>query len=382
MVLAFVVLLVLAGCSSSSKSPPHSEGKAPSSSASDIKAARHVLVVVLENKSYAETWGPSSPAPYLAHDLRSKGTLLTNYYAIGHASLANYVAMISGQAPDEATGGDCIASYSAFVPTGRPDASGQVPGDGCVLPASVQTLAGQLTAKGLTWRGYLEDMGDDPGRDGGTACAHPTIGSPDSAVTAEPDDGYATRHNPFVYFRSIIDDHEACTASDVSLDHLVGALAHPSTAPNFALIVPNLCDDGHDVTCAGKNLGGTKTGGLAAVNAWLEEWIPKILASPTYEQGNTSVVITFDEAEGSDSTACCNEQPGPNQPQPGLSGPGGGRTGALVISPFVTPGASVATPYNHYSLLRSIEDVFGLSHLGFAGADGLAALGPGLLTRS
>ena len=85
------------------------------------------------------------------------------------------------------------------------------------------------------------------------------------------------------------------------------------------------------------------------------------------------LIVTFDEASTSDSTACCNEQPGPSSPLPGITGPGGGRVGAVVISPFTSLGGTNATPYNHYALLRSIEDLFGLGHLGMAGAVGLGA---------
>src|SRR3979490_2093699 len=64
---------------------------------------RHVFVLLLENQSYAVTFGPQSAAPYLAHTLPAQGALLTQYYAIGHASLGNYVALLSGQAANEAT---------------------------------------------------------------------------------------------------------------------------------------------------------------------------------------------------------------------------------------------------------------------------------------
>jgi hypothetical protein len=98
------------------------------------------------------------------------------------------------------------------------------------------------------------------------------------------------------------------------------------------------------------------------------------LASPAYQRDGL-LLILFDEAEFSgpdaDTTACCNEWPGPNSPLPGITGPGGGRVGAVVLSKFVRPGTLVTTPYNHYSLLRTLEDLFGLDHLGFAGqADG------------
>jgi hypothetical protein len=64
------------------------------------------------------------------------------------------------------------------------------------------------------------------------------------------------------------------------------------------------------------------------------------------------------------------------------NGPGGGRTGTVVISPFVQPGTVNDTPYNHYSFLRSMEDIFGLEHLGFAAADGLVAFGNDVFNRS
>jgi hypothetical protein len=81
------------------------------------------------------------------------------------------------------------------------------------------------------------------------------------------------------------------------------------------------------------------------------------------------LVITADESDGGaqGSIACCGEGPGPNAGRPGITGPGGGRVGALVIAPgFVKPGSTTRRPYNHYSLLASLEDVFGLKRLGYA----------------
>src|ERR1700736_3135388 len=76
---------------------------------------RHVFTIVLENKGYAETFGPNSPAPYLSKQLTAQGELLTNYYAIGHNSLDNYIALVSGQAPNIITQSDCQI-YQDFVP--------------------------------------------------------------------------------------------------------------------------------------------------------------------------------------------------------------------------------------------------------------------------
>jgi hypothetical protein len=94
------------------------------------------------------------------------------------------------------------------------------------------------------------------------------------------------------------------------------------------------------------------------------------------------LAILFDEA-GKDASACCGEQSGPNTPMPGGqdAGPGGGRTGAVLLSPFVRGGITSARAYNHYSLLRSLEDLFGLSHLGYAAAPGLRPFGRDVYRR-
>src|SRR6476646_6974758 len=81
------------------------------------KKITHVFVINLENESYQQTWGASSPAKYLNNTLRKKGQLLTQYFAIGHVSLDNYIAQISGQAPNQDTQLDCV-KYSNFTQTG------------------------------------------------------------------------------------------------------------------------------------------------------------------------------------------------------------------------------------------------------------------------
>ncbi len=110
---------------------------------------------MVENENADDTFGPDAPK-YLAKKLPSKGLLIPNYYATGHFSLDNYISMISGQAPNPQTQLDC-QFFSDFTP-GIPAADGQVIGSGCVYPKSVETVADQLQAKGLRWRGYMEDM--------------------------------------------------------------------------------------------------------------------------------------------------------------------------------------------------------------------------------
>ena len=68
-----------------------------SSEDSELPPIGHVFTIVLENKDYDGTFGENTPAPYLAETLTAKGTLLTEYYGTAHASLGNYLTMISGQ---------------------------------------------------------------------------------------------------------------------------------------------------------------------------------------------------------------------------------------------------------------------------------------------
>jgi hypothetical protein len=322
---------------------------------------RHVFVIVLENKGFDETFGPASPAPYLSQTLTAQGQLLRQYYGIGHASLDNYIALLSGQGPNIFTQSDCL--FYTDVRPGLPTRfSGQFLGQGCVYPAAATTIADQLTARGLSWKGYMEDMT--------TPCRHPAPNSIDSTQQARVGDQYAARHNPFVYFHSLIDS-PTCLSNDVDLSQLDADLASASATPSFAFLTPNLCDDGHDAPCV-----DGRPGGLATADQFLQTWVPKILGSPAWTDGSL-LVITFDEAPTSDASACCGELPGLNTPNPGGTtfGPGGGRTGAVLISQFIQPGSVNDTPYNHYALLRSIEDIFTLGHLGFAAQANLRPFG-------
>ncbi len=212
---ALALGLALAGCSSSSPSTSSSPTPAP---VGDVPPVHHVFVVNLENKSYEDTFGPDSAAPYLSQTLTSQGVLLKQFYGVAHHSLPNYLAQISGQAPNPDTQDDC-RTFTEFEQTGV-EAPQQAVGRGCVYPASVRTVADQLEGRGLTWRGYLEDMG--------TPCRHPDIGTHDTTSKARVGDQYATKHNPFVYFHSIIDS-PSCRRDVVDLSHLRDDLAARST---------------------------------------------------------------------------------------------------------------------------------------------------------
>jgi len=354
-------LITLALVATATAAPP--EGLPP---------IRHVFLLLLENKSYSITFGKYSPAPYLAKTLPTRGVLLTEYYAIGHASLDNYIALVSGQAPNEATQLDCPL-YADFSATARAlDAHGQLTGSGCVYPPIVKTLPDQLEHAGLSWKGYMEDMGNNPARESRT-CGHVAVGKGENTHRASIGDQYAARHNPFVYFHSIIDDQARCDAHVVNLDRLPADLESAATTPNYVFITPNLCNDGHDALCV-----DGRHGGLVAIDGFLKKWVPLIEGAPAF-RADGMLIITFDESDGSGfegSSACCGERPLPGAKyQPGFSGPGGGRIGAIIISPFVRAGTVSAVPYNHYSLLRTVETIFGLPPLGYAAEPDLQVFG-------
>jgi hypothetical protein len=338
---------------------------ARASAASQLPPIKHVFIVVLENKGFDETFGYSSAAPYLSLTLPSMGAFVPSYYGVTHQSLGNYIALVSGQGSNPITQADCPL-FLNVVP-GSISAGGQAIGIGCVYPPAVTTIADQLAGAGLTWKGYMEDMGQ--------ACRHPAIGARDTTQSARVGDQYAARHNPFVYFHSIIDS-PACAQNDVPLDRLPADLTSAASTPSYAFITPNLCNDGHDQTCAGGGVGG-----LSGADRFLRTWVPRIIASPAYKAGGLLAVI-FDEADGTDARACCHEPAFPNTISNGgiTPGPGGGKTGAVLLSPFIDPGTVDFVAYNHFTLLRSVEDLFGLAHLGYAAGDGLNSLGADAFT--
>jgi hypothetical protein len=340
-----------------------------------------VFVIMLSDQPYASVFGPSSPSPYLSQTLEHRGELLVRYYAVAHEQLANAIALISGQGPTAETASNC-PTYSDIAPA-TVGADEQVTGQGCVYPSSTQTLPGQLTAKHLTWRAYLEGMdeGASSGADG--ACGHPALGAagggaPIPAATPPAGLTYATFRNPFVYFHSLIDS-SACASNDVGLDKLAGDLTNAKGTPSFSYIVPDLCHDASPTPCA-----SGAPAGLPAAEGFLKQVVPEILHSKAYKE-NGLLAITTDQAPSSgefaDSSSCCGQPQFPNLPAPSSAlGPeGGGQVGALLLSPFIKQGVS-QEPYNHFSLLRTIEDLFGLPHLGYAGLSKVSSFEPSIFS--
>jgi hypothetical protein len=297
------------------------------------------------------------------------------YFATGHASLDNYIAMISGQSQYFTTSIDCpiykngsgtISPHGYYLPV--------LPRDtGCVYPAGIKTLPDQLTAAGRTWAGYMQDMGNTATREtspcGQPAVAgvavDPAVGALDDTQGATAADQYAARHNPFVYFHSLIDARSSasssmCTDHVVPMSHLAADLASNNVA-NWSFITPNLCDDGHDSPCKGPGAEGANpgAGGLTSANAFLAKVVPMIQSSQAYRHGGL-ILITFDE--GTTTKSCCGEA---------YFSTGGGQVGAVILGPAIHPHVT-SCAYNHFSLLRTWEDVFGLTakRTSIPGSDG------------
>jgi phosphatidylinositol-3-phosphatase len=389
----------------SEESSATSKGSSPQGSNTKLPAIKHVFVVMLSNEPYATVFGPASPAHYLSGTLEKKGELLVRYYAVAHEELANGIALLSGQGPTEATAANC-PTYTDVAPASA-GADGQVLGKGCVYPASTNTLMGQLTAKHLSWKAYVGGIGE--GTSGPGACAHPASGAPDSsagqasgqnagqasgqnagqasgqnagqASGQNAASSYQTWRNPFVYFKAIAGS-STCAAHDLGMDGLRGDLAKEGRTANFTYIAPGPCDDGSPTACA-----PGKASGMMAADVFLRKIVPQILSSKAYKK-NGLLAITVDQAPASgeyaDSSSCCGQPRFPSLPAPtgaaALSPQGGGQVGLLLLSPFVKGGGLIQDTYNHFSLLATIEQAFGLARLGYAGLSEVKPLSPSLFS--
>jgi phospholipase C len=179
---------------------------------------------------------------------------------------------------------------------------------------------------------------------------------------------YAAKHNAFVNFRRVQQD-PARSSKIVDFDTLYRDLA-TGGMPNYAHIVPNQCNDMH-----GRDKGvdvpadcrkGDARALIARGDRVIGDLVQRIMASRVWSGAeNTAIVITFDEndkdeRQGPDQ-GCCGNDPG------SAANAGGGRIPTIVITNHGPRGVVDATPYNHYSLLRTTEAAFGIDeYLGHA----------------
>ncbi|HEU5033626.1 MAG TPA: alkaline phosphatase family protein [Mycobacteriales bacterium] len=205
-----------------------------------------MIWIWFENRDYSQVVGAGSGAPHLASYVRRCG-LATNYQAITHPSLPNYIAAVAGD------------TYGISSDCDPQQCSVRHP-----------SLFAQVSASGRRWTSYAESMS-----------RHCDTGSYGR---------YAARHNPAVYFPPIAGQ---CRRRDIPLGGLHGPLGSAldrNRLPAFAFVTPNLCNDGHDCS-------------TSTADTWLGTWLDRITASRAYAAGRTVVFVTWDEGSSSNHVA-------------------------------------------------------------------------------
>jgi hypothetical protein len=287
----------------------------------------HVFVIIGENTTYDHV--TSTNMPYLMGTFRPQAAWFTQYYAATHWSQANYVALVTGQ----------------FTRCEQQDY-------GAACHQDVENLFHQLDLSRLTWKTWLE---------AGTARCDTGSGGSCTSDTPCPLAGFYTTGNPAILFDNIegpdgvwsaTNPSQECLQNDVPagddkdpMGFFNQALASGDLA-NFNLVIPNGCEDGEG-NCAPINNRYTQ------FDAFLAREVPLILASPAFGT-NDVIVVLYDEDERAGGMAAKN----------GLGQ--GGHTVCAILSPSIVPGDYGDITY-HYSVLRTIQDGFGISdYLGHA----------------
>jgi phosphatidylinositol-3-phosphatase len=326
---------------------------------------KHIFIIVAENRSFDQIIGRAE-APRL-NALAKEYGLATRFYGEVHPSEGNYVAMLGGDTfgiHDD----DAWFCEPYTISMSCPHA---------MLPGYVShsitapSLMDRLAAAKLTWKGYFEDL--------------PAPGSLDifsgSGAADAPAELYAAKHNGFINFERVRKDPELAQKI-VPLGQLAGDLAG-HVAPNYSHIILNQCNDMHGLwshgalaDCADAHTvvrrGDAAIGGI----------VDRIMAAPLWaEDANAVIVITWDEDGGSSASerSCCGYEPG------SAANFGGGHIPTIVITNHGPRHVEDAEPYNHYSLLRTTEEAFGIGdYLGFAGASdkGVKAMTPLFAARA
>lgn len=271
--------------------PPHSSPfPDPNPSIPDFE---HIAIITFENREFSSVIG-SADAPYL-NQLVKDNVLLSQFYAVTHPSLPNYVAMV---------GGDTYGYKETCT--------------NC--PVDATNLADLMEVRGLSWRSYQESM-------------------PKHCALKDINDMYVAKHNPFLYYTSILNNVERCSEHVVDWDDFLEDVDE-GNLPNFSFITPNMCSDGHECP-------------LSTSDEWLANLLPSITESFQKDGDDWLVILTWDEGQTNES--CC-----------GLGEKGGGHIVTILVSPQAKSGFDDPTPYSTYSLLRTISEGWGLPLLGHA----------------
>jgi hypothetical protein len=398
---------------------------------------KHMFLIVLSDQGAEAAFGPSSPAPYLAKTLTGEGELLENYYAVSGGELANAIALISGQGPTPQTasdcpqytdiapgtvgaegqvlGGGCVYSRQMLTLADQLADAGKtwrayvegIEAGGPGQPASCRhpTLGASDPSNApspgdayVTWRNpfvYFHSLID------GTECAQDDVGlgrltSDLKAASTTPSlayvvpgrcsDGSETLCVPGqptglqaaeAFLRKVVPEIKASAAYKEGGLIAITFDQAPRTGPGadsrgccMTTTYPNL-----PTTASPTNAPPTTTPPTAASPTTTSPaTTPSATISPTTTPttGSTTPTTTPATSTSGVSTSGTSTS-GVSGAQPHAPA-GGGRVGLLLISRYVKPGTlNVTGEYNHFALLRSIENLFGLNPLGYAAAPGLLA---------
>jgi hypothetical protein len=330
----------------------------------------HIFIIISENKNYKQIIGNASDAPNL-NLLASKYGLAMNFFGETHPSEPNYVAMLGGDTFGITDDDAWYCQPGQHAPFCDHSAvAGYVS-----HTIGARSLMDQLEEAKLTWKGYFEDLPAP----GSTVIYDP---SPERKDSNRPNFLYASKHNGFLNFGRVQRDPRI-SEKIVPLTQLgIDLRADP---PNYAHVVLNQCNDMHGLS--GDKVPkdcGIEGNNPAAVSALIRrgdtaigDLVNQIITAPVWSSsGNVAIVITWDEDDNRDFTGtqgCCGFEPGSH------SNFGGGHVPTIVLTNHGPRGLNDPTPYNHYSLLRTCEEAFGMTeYLGFAAADqkGVKAMTP------
>jgi len=304
---------------------------------SPIPRYQHIVEIMMENTSFSTIIG-NPLAPNL-NQLADNYGLATDYFGVTHPSEPNYMTNIAGS-------NFGVQDDDQFYCT---PALATVPGFHCGSTTvnhtiDAPTLADQLTAAGMTWKGYFQSLPPIP--PSGVINFGPGANGPYSFKSPSNFNAlYASKHNPFVNFTGT----QGALGNMVPDTQLAADLAS-GNLPNYSLVVPDQCHDMHGTgTCPDTNQL------ISAGDAYVGSIVNEIMNSPTWQRGTNAIVITWDEDDFSDvgnpGTGCCGFDPG------------GGHVATIVITNQGEEHIVDNTPYNHYSLLLTLEDAFGLGCL-------------------
>jgi len=349
----------------------------------------HVFVIVLENHNSFTSFGAqgildSPNAPHI-QALAKKYNFASNYNAVWHPSLPNYVAMITG----DWVGTDVVATghtYPANSVVGISDDDSPSVATDLASPASASihrwrvnlpSLAGQLVKARKDWKTYQQNIPE-----AGTHVAN----WPSDSNTGKV---YAVKHNPFPYIAEVQDDPKQF-AKQVPLEQLFSDLAR-NKVPALSYIVPDQCRDMHGLSSplapCGSQLGDTDENDIKRGDDMAYWLFNAITGSRTWQEGKNAIFLVFDEGNGPLTCAYDPDQKIDLAPKSLLPGADcydpknfNDRVVMIVATNYGVRGILDDTFYTHYSLLKTIEDAFGLDHLGHARDATTKTLAPLLAT--